>query len=85
MATNNLLSSLQILNARHAKVLSTSGTAGQRLSVLADAGVAVGTVVLDSVTGQRVEVLSAGVAYLPMEAINAVSACLLYTFPRPRD
>lgn len=73
METKNLLSSLQILNAKHAKILSTRGTAEQRLSLLAGGGVAVGTEVIDKVTGQRVQVVSAGVAYLPEEAINAVS------------
>ena len=72
METNNLVSSLQILNAKHAKKLSTSGTAEQRLNLLSGARVAVGTVVLDSVTGQRVEVLSSGVAYMAEEALNEV-------------
>lgn len=72
METKNLLSSLQLLSAKHAKVLSTSGSAEQRLSVLAGGGVAVGTVVVDRVTGQRVEVLSAGVAYMPSEVLREV-------------
>lgn len=70
--TNNLITSLKVLNAKHALGLATSGTAEQRLSLLAGGGVAVGTKVRDSVTGQTVEVISAGVAYLPEEVLNAV-------------
>ncbi len=73
METKNLVSSLQILNAKHAVKLSTSGTAEQRLSAVAGAGVVTGSVVLDSVTGQRVQVVSAGVAYLPEEVLREVS------------
>jgi hypothetical protein len=72
METKNLVSNLQLLNAKHAKSLSTSGTAVQRLSALAGGGVAVGTVVMDQVTGQKVEVLSAGVAYMPEEVLSEV-------------
>lgn len=73
MEINNLVSSLQILNAGHAQKVSTAGSAAQRLSVLTQAGVAVGTQVFDSVTKQPVEVLSAGVAYLPEEGLHEVS------------
>jgi hypothetical protein len=69
---NNFMLGLKILNAQHARILSTKGTAAQRLSLLTQAGVAVGTKVFDSVTKQPVEVVSSGVAYLPSEVIDAV-------------
>lgn len=72
MNTENLITRLKVLNAKHALGLSTSGTAEQRLSLLAGGGVAVGTKVRDKVTGQTVEVLSVGVAYLSEEVLNAL-------------
>lgn len=73
MDPNNLVGSLEILNAKHALKLSTQGSAAQRLSVLSGAGVAVGTKVRDRVTGQTVEVVSVGVVYLSSEVVNEVS------------
>ncbi len=72
MDVSNLINQLQIIKARNAVGIATRGTADQRLSLLSGAGVAPNTVVIDSVTGQPVEVVSVGVAYLPQEVLNAV-------------
>jgi len=72
MDIDNLIGQLTVMRARHAQGVATQGTSAQRLALLAQAGVAPGTKVIDSVTGQPVEVVSVGVAYLPQEVINAV-------------
>ena len=59
--TNNLVSRLKILNAGHARTLSTSGTAAQRLSALSQAGVATGTAGCDFVPGHKGEGVWGGV------------------------
>jgi len=72
MDISNLVGGLKVLSAKNAVGIATQGTAAQRLSVLAGAGVASGTQVIDSVTGQLVEVVSVGVAYLPSGVLNGV-------------
>jgi hypothetical protein len=71
--TENMLLALKVLAAKHAAGLATQGPASSRLAALAGADVAPGRVVIDSVTGQPVTVVSAATVYLPQEALNVVS------------
>jgi hypothetical protein len=70
---DNMVTSLQNLSAKNALGIATQGTSAQRLAKLAQAGVAPGTVVIDSVTGQPVQVVSVAVAYFPTEVLGEVS------------
>ena len=72
MDINNMLGSLQVLAAQNAHGVATQGTSKQRLSLLAGGGVAPGTTVIDSVSGQPVTVVSVGVAYLTREVISGL-------------
>lgn len=72
MDISNILTGLQAMAAKNASGISTRGTSAQRLSLLAGGGAAIGATVIDSVTGQAVEVVSVGVAYLPKAVLDEV-------------
>ena len=73
MDINNIVGSLQVMTAQNAQGVATQGSSRQRLSLLAQGGVAEGTTVIDSVTGQPVKVVSVATVYLPTGVLNAVS------------
>lgn len=72
MDISNVITGLQVIGAQNASGIATRGTSAQRLALLAQAGVVPGVKVVDSVTGQQVEVVSVGVAYLTQEVLAHV-------------
>jgi hypothetical protein len=72
MDIENVIGSLKVMAAQNAQGVATQGTSGQRLALLAQAGVAPGTTVIDTVTGQPVQVVSVAVAYLPTGVIDGL-------------